>query len=508
MDNTVSALRTLSLVQVENARIVTPGIRRNERATTGLVMDPNGVEPLPILYWRTFEEAEEVFYMTDYGKQSAKNFANPSVHRMEVAQPIHTEYRMVTPYRMGLATSLRLKWETCGYESRGAYRTYTTVDGIERFQINLFCIPLMRIPGFFENLREYQEHPDEGIQVSDGSYILGDLKNRAVTEDDIQNVLDYNEEHPEKPQRIPTLGALMDFRERRFLNDIDNQWDKAIHDVEVPADALMKTGNEWEYTAFLNVYSFTKMASGDTEVTRNSRYKANLARRLNALKALKSDRDLNVDDFINTKITLTHLMRHFDDMSYYPRLKCTILKTLMNSQDPLCANLKMLLSEHQMTVFCAIAAFIATKELSVLHILHEVSCHYGQFVRTIEGLKKKFGTEGWRYVKLLDPLNQVTSGQIYAELGTAARAWIAVQPGHESFGNLVNKGKIPARYKIYASRPVPPDCLEEGVNMMNVVRDNLERIGFTIKLEQFTQAKWAELVVTTAEQRAAVGNRV
>lgn len=502
MENIVSTLRTLTLEEVTGAQPVNEQIRLTVPPRQGLVMDARRVEPNVVTYWARTQGANEILYMTPYGKSSALNYLAPENNPVQPAVPQHATYREETPFRMARADTLLAKWQQDAHHYRGAYQTYTESDGVDRFQVNLFCIPLLRLPGFYENLKEYQEFPDEGIRISDGVTRPNQAVNRPATQDDVDAANAHNANAQNQQVLVPVIGTVYTFHEDVFISDVDNQWDAALAAAAAPANALAKTGNEWEYIAFTNVYSFSKTPGGDTEQQRIARYRQNLIKRLNALKATKADRSLQADEFIATHLNLRQVMRHFDDLSFYPRLKCMILRTLMTSQDPICANLKMLLSEHQMTVFCAIAAFIETRELTVLHVIPEVSKHYPQFVRTIAGLRAKFGSDGWKYVKLLDPLNQITSGQQFSELGNAARAWVAAQPGSESFKNLANKAQIPFTYKLFARRPLPAEMVAQGVNMMDNIRNYLQEIGFTIVMEQFTPAAWANLVATTPEQLA------
>nr|UUG74112.1 MAG: hypothetical protein [XiangYun mono-chu-like virus 8] len=504
----VSTLRTLTLAEV-TAAVVTNPMTANHRPRTGLVIDSQGVAPLAVIFGTTEHNGVETIHMSDYGKRSALNHMAPAENQAVAVQPLHTTYREETPYRMSEARSLRDKWINDGFSFIGAYRTYTQADNAERFQINLFCLPLLRLPGFYENLMEYQNYPDEGLRISDGYHLPVQDVRRIATENDVQRVLDHNDRHPQQHQAVPVAGEEWLFRERPFARDLDIQWEEAVA-AAADDNAQMKTSNEWEYIAFASIYSFTKAASGDTEQQKIQRYKENLVKRLSALKATKADRSMVVDHFINTHLNVSHLIRHFEDMAFYPRLKCMILRTLVTSQDPVCANLKTLLSDHQMSVFCGIAAFTTTRNLTALHVCPEVAEHYGRFVQVMAGLKAKFGSEGWRYVKLLDPLNQITSGQSFKELGTAARAWVAVQPGQESFAHLVNKGGIPTKYKAWARKPLPADLVEQGNNLLEATRVHLAHLKVELRMENFTAEAWRELVAITPEQmaQARAGNDV
>lgn len=504
----VSSLRTLTLVEVTAAVVESP-IHANHRPRTGLVMDAQEVAPLAVIFGTSEQGGVETVYMSDYGKRSALNHMAPATNQAVVVEPSHTTYREETPYRMSRARTLKDKWVNAGYSFLGAYRTYTQADNADRFQINLFCLPLLRLPGFYENLLEYQSCPDEGLQISDGYHLPEQDIRRIATENDVQRYLDYNEQHPQQQIAVPVAGEEWVFRERPFARDLDIQWDEAVA-AAANDNAQMKTSNEWEYIAFASIYSFTKASSGDTEQQKIQRYKENLTKRLSALKATKADRSMVIDFFINNHLNVAHLIRHFEDMAFYPRLKCMILRTLVTSQDPICTNLKTLLSDHQMSVFCGIAAFTTTRNLTALHVCPEVAEHYGRFVQVMEGLKAKFGSEGWRYVKLLDPLNQVTSGQSFKELGTAARAWVAVQPGQESFAHLVNKGGIPAKYKAWAKKPLPADLVEQGNNLLEATRVHLAHLNVNLRMDHFTPEAWRELVAITPEQmaQARAGNDI
>lgn len=229
------------------------------------------------------------------------------------------------------------------------------------------------------------------------------------------------------------------------------------------------------------------------DADRLTRFRTIYKKRLEALRAANNDALFDVDHFLNNMVNGDELMRVADSLAFYPKLKSMILSLVLLSPSMMATNLKLMLSEFQLSVFCAIEKFMTTRNLTALHLLPEVAQHYKAYYQVKLALWQKFGTTGWRYVKLIDPAVQATAATNFPHLALAARAWVAAQPDCATFSQVQGK-TIPPLYVKKAKIAVPEKYIKDNPTNLTAIVEAMALVGMNLDYQAFTPAEWRKIV--------------
>lgn len=82
--------------------------------------------------------------------------------------------------------------------------------------------------------------------------------------------------------------------------------------------------------------------------------------RLTAMKNALKYEFLEVEKFVNDKVSFEQYKISYDRLSFYPKLKSRIFSCVLSTNDPFNNHIKMILKEAQFTVFNLIVAFTHT----------------------------------------------------------------------------------------------------------------------------------------------------
>nr|QEM39172.1 nucleoprotein [Guadeloupe mosquito mononega-like virus] len=446
----VFSLEKFSLQMLETSVIREVGILKDLPVSRGVLIN-EAQDSYPVSFWKIREGREEKIAMTGYGKASALEFVNRAKRAAAVQHAV--EYAEKKGIKILNAQDMKSLWERYVSQIKGRLFLFSRPDGIPHFEINVYLATLMFLPYFYEEYEDYTLSPDRVVTFQ------GDETVGAGVEEAVDVIWrEYN----------GRVGA-------------------------VPCERGAKTEDEWEYIIFCLIFAMGKSVSGAAG-ERGDRFNMIYRKRLEVLKQAKNDATMNVDAFLGTHVNPDDLMNLHEHLSYYPILKGTILGLVMLAPDTVATNLKMMLREHQLSVFCAIEKFMATKDLTALHLLPEVAQHYRVFWDTLVQMRTRFGINGWKYVKILDPNTQATAAARFPHLAVAARAWIVAQPDCGTFGNVVAKAAIPAHYAHKATIRVPERFIRENPMELDAIREAMLQSGMNIDPAELTDEEWRKIV--------------
>nr|QEM39166.1 nucleoprotein [Guadeloupe mosquito mononega-like virus] len=280
--------------------------------------------------------------------------------------------------------------------------------------------------------------------------------------------------YPDKGVRLwntPTMIEAMDrIHEITSRNGIPTVLENGVHTV--PEGVMLSlTEQEWQALAYTVVFTWSKTK------TNLANFRTALEKRLSTLQAVMHWRSFDVRAFMDSRLNPDELVSSGTYFDTFPRLKSTIVSQLLMDNSPLATHLCFILKESQLTIFNMMLVFVRDADMTCLHAQAEIVREVPGFIETFKQVKAKFGSN-WPYLKLIDPLTQMTAQNKFPLLTEAARAWTLVSsPDIKTLKNIFGMNKVRTSYVKLAQVPIAMG--EDTGEAMTVaqIRDAYGRIG-------------------------------
>lgn len=114
-------------------------------------------------------------------------------------------------------------------------------------------------------------------------------------------------------------------------------------------------------------------------------------------------------------ITALGLKNIITALAPYPTLKITIYRSVLHDETQLSAQIKQLLTMHQMTTFNMIYQFVEAPGKTAAHLHPTIVSEYNKWFAVLCQLRASYGDD-WHYYKLFQPNGTITATALWPSL--------------------------------------------------------------------------------------------
>lgn len=244
---------------------------------------------------------------------------------------------------------------------------------------------------------------------------------------------------------------------------------------------LSLTEQEWQAMAYTVIFTWSKTK------TNLANFKIALEKRLSTLQSVMHWRSFDVRAFMEARLNPDELVGSGTYFDTFPRLKSTIISQLLLDDSPFASHLCFILKESQLTVFNMMLLFVRDADMTCLHAQAEIIREVPGFVETFKKIKSIYGVN-WPYLKLIDPLTQITAQNKFPLLTEAARAWTLVtSPDTKTLKNIYGMSKIRPNYVRLAQAPIAMGDDTGEALTVDQIRSSYAKIGRSKHIADITK---------------------